>query len=414
MKQTLSVIGLGKLGLCTATCLAKAGFPVIGMDIRSDYVDLLRSGKIPFYEPGLEELLAQTRERLIFTDSMEESLLNSSASFIIVPTPSQKDGSFSNEYLVKVLEEIGPLLARKETFHVVNIVSTVMPGSCKQVFIPLLEKSSGKTAGIDFGVAYNPEFIAIGSVIDNFLNPDLVLIGATDSKTSDTLQEIYTETCANSPYIAQTGLINAEITKLSINCYCTMKISFANNLSAVCDNIAGTDAGDICEILGHDTRIGPKYIKPGLGFGGPCFPRDNEAFVHFIKTAEGFSGLQEAVVEINNSQPERFAKKIAMTAEKFGPQIALLGLTYKPNTYLTERSQALGIASYLAEHHPDLDLRVYDPLAIEHGPWRQMKTMEECVTGANVAAILTPWPEFTSARWHPLLDKSSLVLDFWA
>ncbi|MBW1699176.1 MAG: UDP-glucose/GDP-mannose dehydrogenase family protein [Deltaproteobacteria bacterium] len=309
MKETLSIIGLGKLGLCTAACFAKAGFAVIGMDLRTEYVEDLNAGKTPFFETGLQCLLAQTRENMTFTPSLAEAFYNSTVSFIIVPTPSRRDGAFSNEHILSVLQQMGPLLAEKKPFHIVNVVSTVMPGSCQEVFIPLLEKLSRKTAGKDFGVAYNPEFIAIGSVIENFLNPDLVLIGESDKRTGDILEEIYKNTCGNQPHMARSNLINAEITKLAINCYCTMKISFANNLAAICDNVSGANAAKICQMLGYDSRIGPKYINPGLGFGGPCFPRDNEAFIKFIEQQNGLAGLQQAVVQINNAQPKRFAEK---------------------------------------------------------------------------------------------------------
>ena len=413
MKETLSIIGLGKLGLCTAACFAKAGLPVLGMDIRTEYVAGLAAGNIPFHEPGLGEILAKTKENLNYTTSIEDVTAGSSASFIIVPTPSEPDGAFSNEYILNVLQVLGPLLAKKSSFHIVNIVSTVMPGSCRDVFIPLLENLSGKKAGHDFGIAYNPEFIAIGSAIENFLNPDLVLIGESDERTGDKLEEIYTKTCSNSPYMARTSLINAEITKLALNCYCTMKISFANNLASVCDTIPGSDAGRVCEILGQDSRIGEKYIKPGLGFGGPCFPRDNEAFIRFVEKQNGFSGLQQAVIKINNTQPKRFAEKIARAANKYGPKVTLLGLAYKPNTYLTERSQALDIANYLVSHYPHLQIKAYDPLARENGPWEQTETLEDCVTGANVAAILTPWRDFQSSEWQTFLGSPSTVINFW-
>lgn len=413
MKEAISVIGLGKLGLCTAACFAQAGYAVAGMDIRTDYVAGLTAGNIPFHEPGLEELLKQTKKNLTFTTSLDAAFQKSSVSFIIVPTPSGPEGAFSNEYIASVLQELGPLLTQKGSFHIVNIVSTVMPGSCRNDFIPLLEKLSGKKAGLDFGIGYNPEFIAIGSVIENFLNPDLVLIGESDERTGAVLAGIYARTCRNSPYMARTSLMNAEIAKLALNCYCTMKISFANNLAAVCEAIPGSDAARICEILGKDSRVGPKYIKPGLGFGGPCFPRDNEAFIRFIEQSHGFPGLQQAVVKINEGQPQRFAEKIARAAAEFGPKVALLGLAYKPDTYLTERSQSLDVAHYLADHYPQLELNVYDPLARANGPWRQAATLEECVAGANVTAILTPWRDFLSSNWRSLLSDHSLILNFW-
>lgn len=411
--KRIAVIGLGKLGLCTAACFARAGYEVIGMDVSQEHVEHLNKGHVTFFEEGLRELLDEVNDRLRFTTDTAEAVKNSDACFIIVPTPSQAGGVFSNKYVSRVLKSLAPALKAKEDWYVVDVVSTVMPGSCDNKFIPLLEDETGKKAGVDFGFAYNPEFIAIGTVIKNFINPDLVLLGASDERTGDELEAIYRATCDNEPYMARTTLLNAEITKLSLNCYCTMKISFANNLACICDKLPGADANAVTEILGHDTRIGHKYIKPGLGFGGPCFPRDNEAFISFVNEVDGFAGLQEAVVNINKAQPKRISRMIAGAAAECGNRVALLGQAYKPFTYLCEESQAVDIAKRLARKHPELELVVYDPLARETGPWTCVDSLEECVRGANVAAILTPWPEFMEDGWHELMAENGEVLNFW-
>ncbi len=413
MYPRISVIGLGKLGLCTAACLASAGYNVTGLDIKKEYVAGLKSGNLPFFEQDLEQVIRGAGTNLTFTTSATDAIRNSDISFIIVPTPSEQNGSFSNRFIIDVLERIGPSLKEKQDFFIVNVVSTVMPGSCSRIFTPLLEDLTGKRVGQDIGLAYNPEFIAIGSVIKDFCNPDLVLIGESDFRTGQIIEKIYSHTCKNTPYMAHTSFYNAEITKLALNCYCTMKISFANNIARICDNIPETDPGRICEIMGHDSRIGSKYIKPGLGFGGPCFPRDNEAFMEFTRQNNGFTGLQEAVIKINEEIPARLIKKIVIEAEKFGNCIALLGLAYKPGTYLTECSQALYIANSLADNFPELDIRVYDPLAITDSSINQASTLEECVHNANVAAILTPWPQFLESDWHKLLAPKSTIINFW-
>jgi len=411
--KRLAVIGLGKLGLCTAACFARAGYDVIGMDVSCDHVDHLNMGHITFFEDGLAELLTEVNGKLHFTTSITEAVENSDVCFIIVPTPSQAGGAFSNKYLSRVIKSMGPALAAREEWYLVDVVSTVMPGTGDQKLIPLLEEATGKRVGTDIGYAYNPEFIAIGSVIRNFINPDVVLIGQSDDRTGAELETIYRATCDNGPHIARTSVLNAEIAKLSINCYCTMKISFANNLAAICEQTPGADAAAITEILGNDTRIGAKYIKPGLGFGGPCFPRDNEAFINFVGSVEGDTGLQQAVVDINKAQPERICRALASAAAKHGNRIALLGQAYKPFTYLTEESQAVEIARRLARKYPDLELVVHDPLANETGPWKRVDSLEECVREAHVAAILTPWPEFMETGWHSLLAEDGIVLNFW-
>ncbi len=411
--KVISVIGLGKLGLCTACCLAKAGYRVIGMDIRRDYVETLKNRKPPFFEKGLPELLKETKDSLSFTCEIAEAVMESEVSFIIVPTPSNPDGSFSNKYVIDVLVRMADIMRKKGEYHLINVVSTVMPMSCESTFIPLLKEEKGLKEGRDFDLTYNPEFIAIGSVIRDFLNPDIVLIGERNKRAGDILEKIYRNVCENNPYIARTSLINAEIAKLAINCYCTMKISFANNLAMICDRVPGADASEITKIIGHDSRIGLKYIKPGLGFGGPCFPRDNEAFMRFASKVGGYIGLQRAVVEINSMRAKDVIEKILKLVNQHGKKLSLLGLTYKPFTYLTERSQALEIASYIGLNYPDIELRVYDPMAKEKGPWRLCDTLEECVKGANVVAILTPWPQFFESSWTNLIADGGVVINFW-
>ena len=409
----ISVFGLGKLGLCTAACLSRAGYRVWGIDNREDYLEQLSSYQAPFREKGLGELLKTARDHLFFTSDFRKAIRESDVSFIIVPTPSKPNGAFSNRYILQALEDIVPILAEKTSFHLINIVSTVMPGSCDKVFIPFLEDRTGKKINIDFGVAYNPEFIAIGSVIANFRNPDLVLIGESDEPSGDILEKIYRQVCLNSPHIDRTSLINAEITKLSINCYCTMKISFANNLAQICDTIPGAQAEEICRIIGHDSRIGSRYLQPGLGFGGPCFPRDNEAFIRFATQDGELAQLQKAVIEINKRQVDHIVEKMRHAIEQYGAPVALLGQSYKPETYLTECSQALDIGRKLAETINGVEIRVDDPQARVAGKWRLCDSLHDCVSGARVAAILTPWPEFLKPDWHRWLSGSSVILNYW-
>ena len=413
MNQKLAVIGLGKLGLCTAACFARASYPVAGMDIRKDWIAMLKDGQCPLQEPGLSDLLGETRDNLSFTSDLDQALAGAGVCFIVVPTPSREDGAFSNQYVIEVLEQVASRLDKMADFPVVAVVSTVMPGSGTDVFIPLLEEMSSRKAGTDFGYAYNPEFIAIGSVIRDFLHPDLVLIGESDPKTGAIIEKIYDETCNNSPFMAHATVTEAEIAKLAINCYCTMKISFANNIGNLCDSMHGVDAGKICAILGQDSRIGSKYIRPGLGFGGPCFPRDNEAFIRFAHDLGGWAELQEATVAVNNRQPRLLAEKILRAARSHGSVVALLGQSYKPGTALTERSQAVEIAHELAIMAPGLELRVYDPMARESGPWVLADGLAACVKGANVVAILTPWEEFQDLGTANLMDSNAAILNFW-
>jgi UDPglucose 6-dehydrogenase len=192
-----------------------------------------------------------------------------------------------------------------------------------------------------------------------------------------------------------------------------MKISFANNLAQICDSVPGARAEEVCRILGHDSRIGSRYIQPGLGFGGPCFPRDNEAFIRFASEVGEFAQLQKSVVDINKRQVDHISGKIKQSVQQYGNPVALLGQSYKPNTYLTECSQALDIGRKLTETLPGIEIRAYDPQARVEGGWKLCDSLQECVSGASVAAILTPWPEFLKPDWHQWLSDSSIILNYW-
>lgn len=412
MDNRLSVIGVGKLGLCTAACLADAGFYVIGVDNDTDYLERLRS-QTATDEPQLADMLERTKKSLELTSDIEHAVFHSHVSFIVVPTPSLADGRFSNEYIKAVLTAMGPVLKEKKTWHLINIVSTVMPESYAGEFRPMIEDLTGKIIGREIGYAYNPEFIALGNIIENFLNPDFVLVGESDERSGQTLEEIYKRTCRNNPPISRTSVINAEIAKLSLNCFCTMKISFANQISELCDTVGGSDALEICSIIGQDKRIGTRYFKPGLGFGGPCFPRDNEAFVQFSREKDcRFGELQQAVIGVNNRQVERAVKKISAIAETAGNTLSFLGLSYKQGTSVTERSQSLAIVEEMAKNK-NYHIRVYDPMAVAGPGIVQSRSIEDCVKEANVVVILTSWPEFLSGDWYREMAKGGVVIDLW-
>lgn len=417
--MNISVIGLGKLGLCTAACFASAGHVVYGFDLNDHFRSELKSKRNPIEETGLTALLESAWENLHIVDSYEAALESSDITLIIVPTPSLPDGRFTNDNLVKVLEGLAPALKAKNSFHIVDVVSTVMPGSCDAIFTPLLEKATGKRCGTDFGLVYNPEFIALGSVIRNFLNPDMVLIGASDERSGSAVRELYASTCKTSPTMAVMSLVNAEITKISLNCYVTMKISYANGLAAICEQVPGADVDVITAAIGADSRVGSKCLKGGLGFGGPCFPRDNIAFQTFAEEFGGEALLGKAVVAVNDRIPARLFKKIS---EHCAPpaKVALLGLSYKADTHIIEESHSIALAKSLIAagykvvlHDPAALVSVRDLLGSDvvcsTDPY-------ECLTGAAAIALLTDWPLYRDLDWERiamLAAPGTLVLDSW-
>lgn len=415
----VSVFGLGKLGLCTAACFAARGHEVLGYDTSPAVMASLRARQNPVQETGLDDLLAQAWPNLKIINQPEALVRDTDISLIIVPTPSRPDGRFSNQAVETVLRALGPALRQKKTFHIVAIVSTVMPGSCQEVFRPLLEELTGKVCGKDFGLVYNPEFIALGSVIHNFLNPDLVLIGASDPLSGEVVRQLYRSSCDNQPHFAVMSLINAEITKLSLNCFVTMKISFANELAAICELVPAAEAEVITRALGADSRIGGKCLKGALGFGGPCFPRDNRAFQAFARDAGWEAQLAPRVVKVNNHIPQRLASIIRQQVGAKS-RVALLGLAYKPDTPVVEESQALMVAQQLAQE--GFAVRVHDPQAL--GPAREIlgdlvryyPDPHRCMKKAAAVVLLTNWPLYTHLDWSALADliaPDALLLDCW-
>ena len=301
----VSVVGLGKLGAPLAAVLASRGFTVIGLDVSKTLVDALNAGKMPIVEPQLNELIAANRQRLSATMDADEAVEKSDASFVIVPTPSDSTGFFSNRFVLQAMESLGKALRNKKGYHMVVITSTVMPGTTGGEIKAALEAASGRKVGPDLGLCYNPEFIALGSVVRDMLFPDSILIGESDPKAGDMLQTIYLQMCENKPPVQRMNFINAELTKISVNTYVTTKISYANMLADICDRLPGADVDAVTKALGADTRIGPKYLKGAMGYGGPCFPRDNVAFAALARKIGARADVAEATDRINNYQVDR-------------------------------------------------------------------------------------------------------------
>jgi UDPglucose 6-dehydrogenase len=419
--KKLSVIGIGKLGLPLAAYYANRGCKVIGVDVNRAIVEAVNNGKSPIFEPGLEELLKNHRGRLIATTDVRFAVHNSEITFILVPTPSEKNGGFSTTFAEEAARNIGLALKSKDDFHIVVLTSTVMPGSTERIIKPILEKTSGKKCGIGFGLCYNPEFIALGSVIRDLASPDAVLIGESDKKSGDILAEVYKIVSTNNPPIARMSIYSAELAKLALNVFVTTKISLANTFAEVCEKMPGGDIDAITKFLGLDSRIGPKYLKGGLGFGGPCFPRDNLAFIHLAHQFNVPAWLQEATHRINRHQNKRMA---GLIGRKLGglrnKTIAVLGITYKPNTDVIDASASVEMARAVLKK--GARLRIYDPAGNDNA--RRMlgdknvvytTSVKECLRGAQMCILATPWDEFKGLTPEDFVAgmEKPLLLDCW-
>jgi len=268
------VVGLGKLGLPLAAVLANSGHSVLGYDRSIELVNTLNNNKFYSTEPGLVDLLNESKDLSFFSSVNLEMIENTEVIFVIVPTPSLENGAFSNEFILQAFFEIGPLLKLKHNKTAICIVSTVMPGSCDVELRNGLESVTGQTLGEKIGMCYHPEFIALGSVIYNLQNPDFHLLGVSNSWVSDLVEQVFKSITKTEVPCKKMSLLEAEIVKISVNNYITMKISFANSLLSLCDNFNDVDINVITQAIGMDSRIGTKYLTAGAPYGGPCFPRD--------------------------------------------------------------------------------------------------------------------------------------------
>jgi UDPglucose 6-dehydrogenase len=436
----IAVVGLGKLGLCTAACFASMGHRVIGVEKDLHFTEQLRARRCPIKETGLEELLSKSWDNLIITADVRQAVQCSEITLIVVPTPSKPDGKFTNKYVKTVLKTVGAALKQNSKFSVIDVVSTVMPGSSDRTFMPLLEELSSKVCGRDFGLVYNPEFIALGSVIRDFMNPDMVLIGASDKRSADLVKQLYVSTCQNQPYIATMSLLNAEITKLSLNCFVTMKISFANAVSRICQSCAGADVDVVTHALGCDKRISPLYLRGGLSYGGACFPRDTAAFIALSKQCGCEAELVKAVQK-TNEQHNRYLSELVLShvdpvRNSIEPEpvsrkgnisngvdpgvsgtVSVLGLAFKPGTPVIVESPAIKLIDSLLQR--GIEVTVYDPLAMENtrGVFGDRisyaASVEDCISKSSVCVITTQEDEFKQIDETYIVNERMVIIDCW-
>jgi UDPglucose 6-dehydrogenase len=416
--RRISVVGLGKLGAPIAACLAWKGLSTIGLDTNPQIVQAVNRGAAPVYEPGLEDLIQSTQGRVTATEDYQFAVMNSDASFIVVPTPSEDHGGFSLRYVLEAAERIGEVLKKKFEYHVVALTSTVMPGATGTQVKQVLEGCSGKKCGQDFGLCYSPEFVALGSVIRDFLSPDFILIGESDARSGELLADLYKRVCDNDPPVARMTLVNAELTKLAVNTFVTTKISYANMLAQVCERLPGADVDVVTSALGLDSRIGLKYLKGALGYGGPCFPRDNLAFAHLARQLGVEAILAEATDRLNRLQVPRLAEVILDRLPPDG-KVGILGLAYKPNTEVVEEAQGFELARCLLSK--GIGVVVYDPAVSEKAHYRLngeltfASSAHECSRQADIVVIATPWDEFRSLSADSLNQRNGrpTLIDCW-
>ncbi len=418
MTHRYSVVGLGKLGASMTAAIAKRGFKVTGVDIDARAVEAVNAGRAPVAETDLGETIAQNRSRIRATTDHGEAVRNSDITFVIVPTPSEPDGSFALDFAKNAFDGIGRALAEKDGYHTVALTSTVTPGSTRQALLPVIEAASGKTAGRDFGLCYSPEFIALGSVIRDFLNPDFSLIGEIDARAGDHLESAYNDILENGAPCKRMSLENAELTKLAVNTFVTTKIVFANMVADFCERLPGGDVDAVADALGADARIGRRYLTGGLGYGGPCFPRDNGALGAFGGAMGVRADVAAATDALNQAQTARIADRIS-TLIAPGATVAVLGLAYKPHSNVVEQSHSLRLIEAL--NAAGMRVVAHDPLAgagarrALAGKADVLDDLGSCLDQADAVVVATPDPAFATLASDDLPRRAApvVVYDCW-
>jgi UDPglucose 6-dehydrogenase len=415
----ISVVGLGKLGAPLAAVLADRGHHVIGVDSSPDTVKAINEGRAPVQEPGLDTLVAAGRSRLTATTDGAAAAASTEATIIIVPTPSLPSGLFSTEYVLDAIDTIGRGLRRTTAYHLVVVTSTVAPGTMDADIAPALERASGRRLGTSLGLCYNPEFIALGSVIRDMQNPDFVLIGESDRRAGDTLEQIHRSVVGDSTPVRRMNLVNAEVAKIAVNTYVTTKISYANMLSELCEQLPGGDVSVVTDAIGLDRRIGTRFFKAALGYGGPCFPRDNAAFLA-VARARGVNGdIAAATDAVNRRQVSRLAATVEFHLAGTDQRVAVLGLSYKPDTNVVEESQGVMLANRLASDGKFVT--VFDPAALDNAATflapsvQPAASLADCVTAADVVVVTVAWPQFRdlSTLIATLPRRRRVIVDCW-
>lgn len=411
-RENISVIGLGKLGLPLAAAIASRGYQVLGYDSSTETRSILREGRCPIEETDLPELLKVAGPRLRIADEYSTIVQETRLSFVIVPTPSQTNGSFSLQYVEDVLSKLGEALRPVSEYHLVVLCSTVNPGDFDLRLKGLLEKASQKKIGRDLGYCYNPQFIALGSVVQDILYPDFALVGQSDADAGAVLTRFLEDLLGKNRLIQTSSVAEAELAKVAINALVTAKISFGNFLGSLCEKLPGANADKVTQIVGSDSRIGKKYLKAGTSFGGPCFPRDNQALSAFAKRVHLDAALPNAVIKTNEGENKRLLEKVIQATQSPQDRIGILGLSYKPKTAITDSSTGI----YLQKELQRLAYKVsvFDPL--RKIDLNDPKDLIECVTTCDVLVVTTPCPEFEtvpSLIFSAQGAKPHTVIDCW-
>lgn len=413
----IAIIGTGYVGLVTGACLADVGFDVVCVDIDHDKIEQLKKGISPIYEPGLEEILTRTiqREKLKFSTDIVSVLPEVDVLFSAVGTPPGADGSADLQYVLTVAETIG-----KHMNHYLLVItkSTVPVGTAQLVKQTIQKELDQRGVDVDFDIASNPEFLKEGNAIQDFMRPDRIIVGVENGRARSYFEKIYKPFVLNGHPVIFTDIASAEMIKYAANAMLATRISFMNEMANLCE-LVGADISMVREGIGSDSRIGKKFLYAGIGYGGSCFPKDVKAI---IQTADqlGYSlELVKAVERINERQKLVLFNKLSRyyKGDLKGKKIAVLGLSFKPNTDDLREAPSLVIIEELLKH--GAQVQVYDPIAMPKAKLQlgdrvtYMDSIEETIQDSEALLLVTEWTEFRTLSPNTLtqLMKHPLLLD---
>ncbi|MFD2514540.1 UDP-glucose dehydrogenase family protein [Pontibacter locisalis] len=415
----IAVVGTGYVGLVTGTCFAEVGIDVTCIDIDEKKIENLKKGILPIYEPGLDEMVARNaqKERLTFSNDLPSVIQSCGceAAFIAVGTPPGEDGSADLKYVLAVAREIG---RNMNDYMVVVTKSTVPVGTAQKVRQAIEEELEARGVDVPFDVASNPEFLKEGAAIEDFLKPDRIVVGVASEKAEKVMKKLYKPFLMNGHPLIFMDIPSAEMTKYAANSMLATKISFMNDIANLCE-IMGADVNMVRKGIGSDARIGNKFIYPGIGYGGSCFPKDVKAL---IKTAadNGYEmKVLKSVEQVNESQKSVLYNKIEkhFNGDLTGKTFAVWGLSFKPKTDDMREAPSLVIIEKLLAR--GAKVRAYDPVAMKEAKHTLGDTIEygkdeyEALIDADALLLVTEWPEFRSPNFNVVskLMKDKVVFD---
>ena len=413
----ITVIGTGYVGLVTGACLADVGIEVTCVDIDHKKIEGLKNGILPIYEPGLEKLVTTNyaKGRLNFSTQLSEAIRGSDAAFIAVGTPPGEDGSADLQYVLAVAKSIGQCM---EDYLVVITKSTVPVGTAEKVRGAVASTLDSRGVSFGFDVASNPEFLKEGAAIEDFMKPDRIVVGVDSEQAQKTLDKLYRPFTLNGHPVIFMDIKSAEMTTYAANAMLATKISFMNDIANLCEKM-GADVNWVRKGIGSDPRIGNKFIYPGIGYGGSCFPKDVKALARTGRENGYTMRILEAVEQVNDAQKSVLYNKInAYFGGKLeGKTIAFWGLSFKPNTDDMREAPSIVLANLLTK--AGAHVRAYDPVAMEEAKHDLGNTITYCesdmeaIQGANALALITEWTEFRMPDWDKVgaAMKTRVVFD---